>query len=300
MAVAGFRNIGLKIVSIALASALWLVVSGEQIVERALRIPLEFTNLPSQLEVVGDPPTTVDVRVRGSSGALSRIGSGELVAVLDLRMAKPGQRLFQLTGADVRSPFGVSVVQVTPSSVSMSFEESVMKVVPIVPAVEGDPAPGYVVGTVTADPATVEVSGPSTAIAHLTEAVTEPVSVAGARRPVTDVVNVGSPDPVVRLTSPIAARVTVNVTAAPVQWAVADVPLDVRNSTRQVQLGTRRVTVNVRGPADARAVTASDFDASVDVAGLGAGEYDLPVHIVPPARVGVVSVDPPTVKVRVR
>ena len=70
MAVRGFRHIGLKVVSIALAALLWLVVSGEQIVERALRIPLEFTNLPAQLELVGEPPTVVDVRVRGSSGAL--------------------------------------------------------------------------------------------------------------------------------------------------------------------------------------------------------------------------------------
>jgi YbbR domain-containing protein len=277
-----------------------LIVSGEQIVERALRIPLEFTNLPAQLEVVGDPPTTVDVRVRGSSGALSRIGSGELVAILDLRMARAGQHLFHLTGADVRSPFGVSVVQVTPSNVSMSFEISVMKVVPIVPAVEGDPAPGYVVGTVIAEPATVQVSGPSSAIARLTEAITEPVSVAGARRQVTEVVTVGSPDPAVRLTSPISARVTVNVMPAPVEWTVADVPVAVRNSTGPVQLTTRLVTVHVRGPADAQAVATNEFDASVDVAGLRPGEYDLPVHVVPPERVGIVRVDPPTVRVRIR
>ena len=54
--------------SVALAALLWLVVAGEQTVERALRIPLEFTNMPAQLELVGEPPTVVDVRVRGSSG----------------------------------------------------------------------------------------------------------------------------------------------------------------------------------------------------------------------------------------
>ena len=64
MAIAGLRNIGLKVVSIALAALLWLLVSGEQIVERALRIPLEFTNLPSHLELVGDTANIVDVRVR--------------------------------------------------------------------------------------------------------------------------------------------------------------------------------------------------------------------------------------------
>ena len=105
MAFFGFRHIGLKVLSLVLAALIWLLVSGEQIVERALRIPLEFTNLPAQLELVGEPPTVVDVRVRGSSGALSRVATGELVAVLDLRTARAGQRLFHLTGADVRAPF---------------------------------------------------------------------------------------------------------------------------------------------------------------------------------------------------
>ena len=75
MAYPGFRNLGLKFLSIALAALIWALVSGERIVERALRIPLEFTNLPAQLELVGDTPTVVDVRVRGSSGALSRLAS---------------------------------------------------------------------------------------------------------------------------------------------------------------------------------------------------------------------------------
>ena len=69
----GLRHLGLKFLSIALAALLWLLVSGERIVERAMRIPLEFTNLPAQLEVVGDAPNVVDVRLRGSSGALSRV-----------------------------------------------------------------------------------------------------------------------------------------------------------------------------------------------------------------------------------
>ena len=92
--------------SIGLAALLWLVVSGEQIVERALRIPLEFTNLPARLELVGEPPDVVDVRVRGSSGGLSRIAAGEVVAVVDLRSARAGQRLFHLARNAVRHRSG--------------------------------------------------------------------------------------------------------------------------------------------------------------------------------------------------
>ena len=215
MALRVFRNLGLKLLAVALGATVWYLVAGEQIVERALRIPLEFVNLPAQLELVGDAPAVVDVRVRGSSGALSRVTNGELVAVLDLRTARSGQRLFHLSGDDVLTPFGIEVVQITPSSVPIAFESMASKFVPIVPGLEGEPGPGYAVGVASANPATVEVVGPASAVARLTEAITEPVSVAGATGPVTDTVNVGVADPTVRLRVPTTAFVTVRVRTAP-------------------------------------------------------------------------------------
>jgi len=299
MAVRALRHVGLKVVSIGLAALLWLIVSGEQIVERSLRVPLEFTNLPARLEAVGDTPDIVVVRVRGSSGALSRISTGELVAVMDLRTARPGQRLFHLAPRDVRVPFGIDVVQVAPSSVSIRFEPSVTKRVPIAPAIEGQPAPGFVVGTVSAEPSTVEVVGPEGALKTLTEAITEPVVVTGASGPITETVTVGSPDPSIRLQAQQTTRVTVNVTVAPIQWSVAGVNVQVRNASRQVQVQPRSVTVHVHGPREAQA-EAAEFDASVDVSGLGPGQFDLPVKVVPPARIGVVSIEPEQVRVKIR
>ena len=54
MAVAGFRHLGLKIVSIGLAALLWALVSGEQVVERALRIPLEIGRASCRERVLTD------------------------------------------------------------------------------------------------------------------------------------------------------------------------------------------------------------------------------------------------------
>jgi YbbR domain-containing protein len=299
MGFSGFRHIGLKIFSLALAALLWLVVAGEQIVERALRIPLQFTNLPAQLELVGEPPTVVDVRVRGSSGALSRVAAGELVAVLDLRTARAGQRLFNLTGSDVRAPFGIEVVQLSPSNVSVAFEPSATKTVPVVPRLEGDPADGYVAGIVKSDPATVQVVGPTGAVARLTAAITEPVSIAGATGRVTDMVNIGVADPTVRLVEPGRAEVTVNIVGAPVEWAIAGIPIR-RPEHASIELLPVEVTVFVRGPRETRGSRVEDFEATIDIEGLRAGVFQLPVKIVPPARVGVIKVEPPHVRVRIR
>lgn len=298
MAYPGFRHIGLKLLSIVLASLIWLVVSGEQIVERALRIPLEFTNLPAELELVGDTPDLVEVRVRGSSGALSRVAAGELIAVLDLRGARPGRRLFNLTGSDVRAPFGIEVVQIAPSNVSMVFEPSAMKVVPVVPELDGDPLDGYVVGTVSAEPSTVEVIGPASAVMRLTEAITEPVTITKAESTIVEAVNVGVSDPSIRLVSPGNARVTVTIGPAPAEWAITGIA--VKAKTEGVQITPSTVTVFVRGPRELRSSRADDYEATIDTEGLQTGIFRLPVQVTPPARVGVVSVEPPIVRVQVR
>jgi membrane-associated protease RseP (regulator of RpoE activity) len=299
MAYPGFRHIGLKFLSLVLGALIWLLVSGEQIVERALRIPLEFTNLPTQLELVGEPPTVVDVRVRGSSGALSRVAAGELVAVLDLQTARPGQRLFHVTGADVRAPFGIEVVQISPSNVSIAFEPSATKIVPVVPEVGGVPADGYVADTVKSDPATVEVVGPMGAVERLTAAITETVSVAGATEPVTDTVNIGVPDPSVRLREPRSSKVTVNIVGAPVEWAIAGIPIRQPEHGR-IEMTPAEVTVFLRGPRETRAARIDDFEASIDAEGLRAGLYELPVRVIPPARVGIIKIEPPHVRVRIK
>jgi hypothetical protein len=295
-----FRNFGLKLLAVALGIVIWFLVSGELVVERALRIPLEFANLPANLELVGDAPTAVDVRVRGSSGTLSRMGPGELIAVLDVRSARPGQRLFHVTGGDVRAPFGVEVVQISPSSVPITFEPSATKRVPVVAGLEGEPGDGFVIGQVVADPEAVDIVGPATAVERLTEAITEPISVDGAVGPVTDTVNIGVADPSVRLRTPAAAKVVVHVAAAPVEWAVADVPVEVRGGNEATEVLPQTVTVFVRGPREARSSGAKDFDASVDAGGLRAGLFQLQVQVTPPERVGIVRVEPPIVRVRIR
>jgi YbbR domain-containing protein len=300
MPVLRIKHVGLKIVSLVLAALLWLLVAGEQTVERALRIPLEFTNLPTQLELVGQPPAVVDVRVRGSSGTLSRITAGELAAVLDVQTARRGDRLFHLTAEDVRAPFGVEVVQVTPASVSLTFEESLSKTVGVTARIEGEPAAGYAVGGVTVDPPTVAIVGPAGALNGLTEAITEPISVDGASGPVTETVTIGVADPVVRLRAAQTARVTVAIGAAPEEWFVHGVAVQVKNGRGTATVFPADVTIRVRGPRDSVDTNPDHYSAAVDVTGLAAGKHLRLVRVEPPGGIGLVGVEPAEVVVTIR
>jgi YbbR domain-containing protein len=83
--------------------------------------------------------------------------------------------------------------------------------VSVEPSVEGHPALGYEVTSITVEPATVEVTGPVGALKRLASAVTEPVSIADETRPVREIVTIGVPDASLRLKQPQSAVVTVAI-----------------------------------------------------------------------------------------
>lgn len=303
MAYHPFRHLGLKVLAIALAVVLWLTVSGEHVAERNMRVPLEFRNVPERLEITGETISNVDVRLRGSSAILGRLDPGEVVAVLDLSGGRPGSRLFHLRNDQVRTPFGVEVAQVIPSTISLELEKSASRVVPVIPSIHGEPAPGFVVGRRTSEPATVTVVGPESHIRQLSEATTEPVSVAGTKDRVRDVVTVGVADAALRLESPQSATVIVEIWPAPVERELTGVPIRWRNlgGGMRAQVSPTIARILVRGQHDAlTGLRAEGIDAFVDLAGLGAGRYNLRVQVDPSETFGVSTITPSVVEVTIR
>jgi YbbR domain-containing protein len=297
-----FRHLWLKVLSLGLAVLLWMVVAGEETVERGLRVPLELQQVPSGLELLGEVPTTVDVRVRGASGTLSRVDAGDVIAMIDLRTARSGRRLFPLGTDQVRVPFGVEVVQVMPSAVALAFEPSATRMVPVAPAVDGRPAPGYVVGPMSADPRAVEVVGPESAVKRATEVLAEPVSITGARAPVKELVALGLLDPSLRLKTARSAAVSVQIMPAPLERGMRNRPVHLRNVTAGLtaQAVPSAVDLTVRGSREAlNGIEPDDVVAYVDLARLGPGQYSLTVHADSPPDAGVTRVEPASVQVRI-
>lgn len=299
-----FNHAGLKVVSVAFAVLLWLLVSSQRsAVERGLRVPLELQNLPGNLEMVEPPQETVDVRVRGAADLLGALGAGDLIATVDLSSAQPGRRLFHLSPDRVKAPFSVEVTQVTPSSIAIRFEPSATRLVPVQPAVEGEPAPGFIVGEITADPKLVEVAGPESALRRVTEAITEPLWVGAAKSAVKSTVLLGVAEQGVRVKTTRNAVVTVAIIPAPEARMLTSVPVRVRNlgAGLAARVTPSTVAVRVRG---AKAVVDKVRDASVvayvDLSGTSEGDYGLPVRLEQPRDLAVDQLDPTMVSIHVQ
>jgi YbbR domain-containing protein len=301
MAYHPFRHLGLKVLSIALAFAIWLTVGDQRAVERTMRVPLEYHNLPVRLELMSSPPELVEVRLRGPSGTIGQLQPGDVVAVLDLTAARTGTRLFHLLADEVRVPYGVSVAQVSPAALPLTFEPSASRSVPVVPAVDGEPAPGYRIGRIRSTPEQVAVVGPTSHVVGVASATTEPVSVAGAASNVIDRVTIGVNDDMVRLETPQNATVTVEIVPVPEEKRLADVAVEARGLARgrAARLEPASVAVTLRG-GRRHLEALSAVRAYVDVSGMTPRRYTLPVKVDPVADVEVAGIEPASIAVRIR
>jgi YbbR domain-containing protein len=116
-------------------------------------------------------------------------------------------------------------------------------------------------------------------------------------------VAIGVVDTSVRLAQPQNAQVTVEISPAPVEHQITGVPVRYLNLSPglSAQQAPKFVRVSVRGAQDAIAqLEADSVQAYVDLAGLGAGRYNLRVQVGPAERFGVVAIDPAVVSVTVK
>src|SRR6187551_1082611 len=100
----------LKLLSLAIAIVLWLLVTGQnEPVTAHLNVQLNFIR-PQALEISNDPPRTVDVMLTGSRNKLDDLSSLDLVATIDISDQRSGERVLRLADKAVISlPQGVKI-----------------------------------------------------------------------------------------------------------------------------------------------------------------------------------------------
>jgi YbbR domain-containing protein len=225
-----------------------------------------------------------------------------VVATIDLTDARAGVRVFPLTADHISVPLGVQVLSVDPSAVSLTLEKSGFAQVPVKPTIDGDPAPGFEVAETICEPKSVEVAGPESHLRDRPTAITERISIEGAQAPITETVNMAVSDPALRLREVRTARVTVRIVPGPVA-RFPDQQVQFKNlpAGRQVDATPPLVSVTLRGKPNALSgLKDKPLDPYVDVAGLGAGRYTLPVRVSTHDDIVVTAIEPSTVTVRIR
>lgn len=176
------HNLGLKLVSVAVALAAWLVTLGyrSETAVRTISVPVVFSNVPAGWVIKNVNPLEVRVSLSGPQRKLESLGDSLAVSVNPGQLA-PGTLRTKLTSHDVALPVGVQVRDIQPSSVQFNAERSVTAVVSVDADTRGQPAAGYALRSVSVHPQSVRLVLPESQRAKVRRVATEPIDLTSFR-----------------------------------------------------------------------------------------------------------------------
>jgi len=262
-----FNNLGLKAISLLLALLLWLQVAGQQTVQRTLSLPVEFVNMPSEMEISNEYERQVDVVLR-SQRSIPNFEEGNLTVKIDLRGAIPGaEKSYPLSAENVSDrPSGLEVVSITPSRIRLLLENIVRKSIDVVPELVGEPAEGFEVTKVQAPQVTI--IGPQSRVQEVSEAKTEPIGITGSSSTLVRNVSVDIDDLALRM-EPTSVDVVITIEEQRREVQFRRIPIEVVPEDVEATLMTRRVAIVGTVPISFTGeLTTQDFQASVNVQAL--------------------------------
>jgi YbbR domain-containing protein len=170
------RNLGLKVVALALAVAAWWFVAGESKVLVGFTIPLEIRNVPKGLTMTNKPEREVEVRLSGPSPLLSGKRPSEISASVDLTAAHAGRQYFTLDDRAVKVPPGIKVQRIFPPSIEVILDRTERRMVPVSVRIGGGAAVRKRVAKVEIDPPSVEVEALTEEFSRMPVVYTEEVA----------------------------------------------------------------------------------------------------------------------------
>ena len=174
----GFRlnrsNLTAKLASIGVSCLLWFVLIGQQRSEIAVTAALEFQNIPTNIELISNSTSEVNVRVRGPQGSISTLTSDRVRVLVDLDDIEPGTHTLPLTEANVELPFGVEATSINPRSLTIRSDRIVNRRIMIDHDLSGKLPEGLEIARVTIEPPSVPITGREMEIDQIERVVTSP------------------------------------------------------------------------------------------------------------------------------
>ena len=204
-------NLALKLLSLLIAVVLYMAISSQPITEVGLMVPLEYRNIPANLEITSMQAPQVHVRVRGPADVVRRASQTDIIAFIDLAGALAGSHTYDLDHGAVRAPYGLNIVDLYPSQFRLKLEPRSSREVPVAVRLVGAPAVGFQVRGYSVEPSSVRIIGPQSRVDQLATVVTDPVDVSGLSRDTSLDTRIFVPDPQVRLLSRNSVEVMVQI-----------------------------------------------------------------------------------------
>ncbi|OGW40719.1 MAG: hypothetical protein A2Y97_07705 [Nitrospirae bacterium RBG_13_39_12] len=173
------QNLGLKISAILLSIILWFFATSRGQSEITIDVPIGFMNIPAGIEMVSQSVKIASLTIKGQERLIKRIKPSDIIVYVDLSKAKKGETVYYINRDDIKLPSAITVTNISPSSLKVTTEETILKTVKVRPFIIGDPAKDFYVKSIELYPQAVIIEGIKSEVRKLNNIKTEPLDITG-------------------------------------------------------------------------------------------------------------------------
>jgi YbbR domain-containing protein len=204
------RNLGWKLLSLAVAFLFWLNIAREPDLATIISVPVEYNNFPAGLEISSKIVESIYVEARGPAGQLRNLQDSRIAAVIDFSTVDaPGERTFTLTSRQLNLPRGITLIRTIPAQLRFTFEKKLTREVSVNVKFSGTLPPGLSVADVEVEPRELSITGPESRVRESKELVSDPFDLTGVTGDAQHTLGVYEAEPEVRILD--APQVTVKI-----------------------------------------------------------------------------------------
>jgi len=206
------ENWGYKLFALGISVVIWIGLADEPELGTSVAAPIQYRNMPQDLEMSSDVRDQVRLEVRGPSSKLTAVDLAQTVILLDLAgVNKPGDRTFPVTAGNTTLPAGVRLDRAVPSQVRLHFERRMAKEVPVMVRIGEGPAAGFELARQSVEPSVLKIVGPESRVREVLDVETDPVDLSEVQGQAEFRVHAYLADPQVRFDGPANVRVSIAV-----------------------------------------------------------------------------------------
>ncbi len=164
------KNWQTMLLAIAMAVFTWFLVTGREVVETWIEMPLVITNPPEGLIIEDGLVDKIQIRLRGPKGLVGNLTAQKLTYPLDLGTIHVGQQVVDIESSKLGLPSTYEIIEIKPNRMTLQVDRRVSKKIALVPAWSGKLNTDYELLEVVAAPDLVEIRGPETVLRKISKA----------------------------------------------------------------------------------------------------------------------------------
>jgi YbbR domain-containing protein len=196
-------------------------------------------------------------------------------------------------------PRGVKLVRISPAQINLNIARSIKRAVPVQLDLVGKPPHGYTINEVRVVPGQIEVTGPAPQVEKFQAILTDSIDVSNLTQPVTRDLNLRGPEEDLVTYSTERVRAQIGIQEVVMTHEFRRLKIEVKNAAFRATITPSQADVTVRGSQRLiEELQLNDGQIFVDAIGQQPGAISVPVAVLLPPGIELVSQDPTTVELK--